>query len=119
MTDGPRLSFRLRHCTAALLDTEGRRFELINTFQCAAGMIIPLPAIVTKLLAMAREPISHHDAEVLNSAAGFADNYRLWAHNLHSMEWAVMTSRGRVTKVVERSREGSYPLPPSPFPVKL
>ena len=76
------------------------------------GHIIPA-------LAVAREPISHHDAEMLNSGAGFADNYRLLAHNLHSMGWVGMTSRDRVTKAAERSREGSYPLPPSPFPVKL
>jgi hypothetical protein len=70
------------------------------------GHIIPA-------LAVARELVARHDADVLISGAGFADNYRLLAHNLHSMGWAGMTSKGRVTKAVERSREGSYPPPPS------
>jgi hypothetical protein len=51
-------------------------------------------------------------AAVLISNAGFADNCRPLAHNLHSMGWAGMTSRGQLTKAVERSRE-VLPPPPS------
>ena len=36
MTDGLKRSFRLRRCTAALLDTEVRIFELISPFHRAA-----------------------------------------------------------------------------------
>ena len=67
---------------------------------------------IISALAVAREPVAHYDVEVLNSGAGFADNCRLLAHNLHSMGWAGMTSGDRVTKAVERSRESATPLPP-------
>jgi len=70
-----------------------------------AGHIIPA-------LAVAREPVAQHDAELLNSATGFADNYRLLAHNLHSMGWAGMMIEGRVTKVVDRSRGAATPPTP-------
>jgi hypothetical protein len=74
---------------------------------------------IIPVVTVAREPVAHHNAELLNSGAGFADNYRLLAHNLLIMGWAGTTSRGRVTKLVGRPREDSYPLSPSPFPVKL
>jgi len=66
-------------------------------------------------LAVAREPVAHYEAEAINSGAGFADNYRHLAHNLHSTGWAGMTSKGRVTKSVERSQEGYPPTPPFIF----
>jgi hypothetical protein len=69
------------------------------------GHIIPA-------LAVARELVARHDADVLISGAGFADNYCPLAQNLHSMGWAGMTSGDRVTKAVERSRESATPLPP-------
>jgi hypothetical protein len=43
------------------------------------GHIIPA-------LAVARELVARHDADVLFSGEKFADNYCLWAHNLHSIE---------------------------------
>ena len=45
----------------------------------AGGHIIPA-------LAVARELAARHDADLLFSGEKFADNYCLWAHNLHSIE---------------------------------
>lgn len=88
-----------------LKGTNLSNFRVLIAGGGTGGHIIPA-------LALAREPVAHYDAEVPNSGAGFADNYSLLAHNLHIMEWAGMTNRGRVTKANERSRKVPPPTPP-------